>query len=113
MSITTKRKKAKRDNGTGSVYPVRNRWCAAVMTGKDANNKAIIERFYGATKEDAKAQLNEFLLNPTPSKKTSDKPILACDFFERWLKNKYGEIKASSFDRLECAYRINTIFSNL
>lgn len=110
MAKNSNRKKAKRDNGNGSVYKLKNReyYCAAVMHGKKADGKPNMVRFYGKTEQEAKAKLNAFLLNPTPLEQASNKPILACDFIEHWLKDyKYGKIKDSSFDRLECAYRIN------
>jgi integrase len=110
MNKNSNRKKAKRDNGNGSVYKLKNReyYCAAVMHGKKADGKPNMVRFYGKTEQEAKAKLNAFLLNPTPLEQASNKPILACDFIEHWLKDyKYGKMKDSSFDRLECAYRIN------
>ncbi len=112
MNKTTKRKKAKRDNGNGSVYKLKNReyYCAAVMHGKKADGKPNMVRFYGKTEQEAKTKLNAFLLNPIPLEKASNKPILACDFIEHWLKDyKYVQknFRKSSFDRLECSYRIN------
>ena len=116
MSKNKPRKNRRNSNGKGSISYLEssNRWCASVMHGYKDNDKKKPNRisFYGKTEDEAEEKLRAFLENPEAFKKEKKKEstkerILATDFFKGWLKSKHGSIRDSSWDRLECAYRIN------
>jgi|GEM_PF-3342060 len=117
MSKNIKRKNTRTDNGEGSLNYLKStdRWCASVMRGYKDDGKPNRISFYGKTKEDAKEKLRAFLENPEALKKEKKKEEqeseLANDFFRRYLKirrnSKSNPIKDSSWDRLECAFRVN------
>ena len=112
MSKNKPRKNRRNSNGKGSINYLEssNRWCASVMHGyKDADKKKPNRvTFYGQTEDEAEEKLRIFLENPEAFKKeSSKKTILAIDYIKSYLEDKHGTIRDSSWDRLECAFRIN------
>ena len=115
MSKNKPRKNRRNSNGKGSINYLEpsNRWCASVMHGYKDNDKKKPNRisFYGKTEDEAEEKLRAFLENPEAFKKKvkKDEPELelANDFFRRYLKIRRNSIKDSSWDRLECAFRVN------
>ena len=115
MSKNKPRKNRRNSNGKGSIsyLETSNRWCASVMHGYKDNDKKKPNRisFYGKTEDEAEEKLRAFLENPEAFKKEVKKEEkeseLANDFFIRYLKIKRDSIKDSSWDRLECAFRVN------
>ncbi|MDU1602873.1 MAG: site-specific integrase [Clostridium sp.] len=106
MSKNTK--KAKRENGAGSINYLekRNRWCANIQIGYNAKTgnpkrKAI----YGKTEAEVKRKLKEFKKHMYSKKESTNSNMTLSKFLKYWfLEYKLNEIKPSYYDRLESVF---------
>lgn len=83
----------RREKGTGSVRQIKNRYYGRLtIDGKQYS-------FAGPTAADVRRQMRDF----SPEDLQPEKPSTVKEWMESWMSTyKKSDIKASSFDRLEC-----------
>ena len=105
QTTTSKR----RMNGEGTIYQRKDgRWCASITTG--VNGESIRKDFYGKTQGEAKKKMDQFLRDVEDGQYTEGAESRLSEYISKWLKDfKYGGLKSSSYDRLECTIKNHVI----
>lgn len=90
----------RREKGTGSVYQRPNgSWTGRVELGRGLNGKRNFKFFTGKTEGEVKRKIREY--QKSNVSKDSEKVLFGV-YLSDWLQNiKHGQIKDSSYDRLE------------
>jgi len=96
--------KAKRDNGSGTIYQRENgTWVERLTMGKKPDGSLKYKYLSGKSKTEVRRKIREFLF--TDSEEEMEIITLE-DYIQRWMKTyKQGTIKASSYDALESTFR--------
>lgn len=95
---------AKRDNGTGTIYPRKNgSWVGKIYLGRDETGKEKFKYLSGKTEGEVKRKIREYNQAGT---KIEVKKVSLQEYLYNWLKTfKRGTIKDSSYDTLEKTVR--------
>ena len=103
-----KTKRAKRDNGAGSINYLEstNRWCASIQIGYTEAGTPKRKAIYGKTEAEAKRKLKEFKKEMESKKNFNSSTMTLSEFLERWfIEYKLGKLSKSYYDRLESVYK--------
>lgn len=103
-----KTKRAKRDNGAGSINYLEstNRWCASIQIGYTEAGNPKRKAIYGKTEAEAKRKLKEFKKEIESKKNFNSSTMTLTEFLERWfIEYKLGKLSKAYYDRLESVYK--------
>lgn len=101
---------SRREKGEGSISQRKDgTWTARLNLGLDSDGKRKIKAFYGKTEREVKNKLKEYKKELIKNDFVEVQKTTVKEYMENWLVNvKRGELKPSSYDRLEqtCNYQI-------
>lgn len=97
----------RREKGTGNVYQRKNgTWTGRMSLGRGPDGKRRIKYFTGKTEAEVKRKLREY--NRAADKAADISKTTLDSYFQNWLVTyKKENLKPSSYDRLENAYRVH------
>lgn len=97
---------SKRGNGEGSIGKYKNGWRARIMIGTNEEGKPIRKEFYGKTRKEVSAKLDEFKRHLSLGTISSDDKVTVEQWFFTWLfEYRSKDLKPKSFERYEGLYR--------
>lgn len=103
-----KTKRAKRDNGAGSINYLEstNRWCANIQIGYTEAGTPKRKAIYGKTEAEVKRKLKEFKKEMESKKNFNSSTMTLSEFLERWfIEYKLKKLSKSYYDRLQSVYK--------
>lgn len=100
------KKAIKKSNGEGSISKYKNGWRASITVGRDENGKLIRKQFYGKTKTETLAKMDEYKSKNAFGLISKNERIILQEWMFTWLTEyKINDSRPSTLERYHGLYR--------